>query len=52
MRLLALSGLASRRYLQAATCTCLQVITAAGPDRLFSNLDPDTLLAGQIAGAE
>ncbi len=52
MRLLAFSGLATRCYLQAATCTRLHVITAAGPDRLFSNLAPVTLLAGQIAGAE
>jgi hypothetical protein len=49
---LAFSGLASRRSLQAATRAYLQVITAAGPDVLFTDLDPVTLLAGQITGAD
>ncbi len=47
---LTFSGLASRRYLQAATRACLKVVRAAGPDVLFTDLDPVTLLAGQLTG--
>ncbi len=47
---LAFSGLASRRYLQAATGAYLEVIRAADPGVLFTDLDPVTLLAGQITG--
>jgi UDP:flavonoid glycosyltransferase YjiC (YdhE family) len=47
---LAFSGLASRRYLHTATRAYLQVIAAAGPDVLFTDLDPVTVLAGQITG--
>ncbi len=47
---LAFSGLASRRYLRTATRACLQVIAVVGPDVLFTDLDPVTVLAGQITG--
>lgn len=47
---LAFSGLASRAYLRDATRAYLQVIRTVRPDVLFTDLDPVTLLAGQITG--